>query len=57
MSEPMRVTYVIARLNECAKYDTETGHIEADKIIGEFLTSLGYGDVTEAWEKLPKWYA
>lgn len=37
--------------------DTEVVHEEADDILCQFLTSLGYQDVVLEWSKVDKWYA
>lgn len=37
--------------------DTEAAHSDADKILCEFLKSLGYADVVSAWSEIDKWYA
>lgn len=37
--------------------DTEDAHIEADRILCELLTQLGYNKVVEEFEKMDKWYA
>lgn len=38
-------------------WDIEKTHSEADKILCELLTDLGYADVVAEWEKVEKWYA
>ena len=35
----------------------EEAHIHADEVLCQFLTSLGYGDVAQAFDEFPKWYA
>ncbi len=42
-----------------AKYDDqeEEFHIAADRLMGDLLTSLGYGEGVEVFEKTPKWYS
>jgi hypothetical protein len=35
---------------------TDCPHEVADKILVNALTSLGYGDIVAAWDKVPKWY-
>ena len=60
--EPIEATMTreetIKRLREAAAdFDTEAAHGIADDILCELLTSLGYGDVVEAWNKVEKWYA
>lgn len=37
--------------------DTEAAHGNADDILCEFLTALGYADVVAEWHKVDKWYA
>lgn len=37
--------------------DIEAVHIEADEILCEFLSELGYMEIVEAYEELYKWYA
>lgn len=37
--------------------DAENQHHSADRVLCELLQALGYGDVVEAWDKIPKWYA
>lgn len=48
----------IERLREEAgSGDVESAHASADRILCELLIELGYGNVVEAWEEVPKWYA
>lgn len=37
--------------------DNEAAHNEADAILCDLLTELGYADVVAEWEKIEKWYA
>ena len=37
--------------------DPEGAHINADKILCEFLISLGYADVVAEWDKVKMWYS
>lgn len=37
--------------------DTEASHIAADKILCDFLISLGYSHIVEEFNKVDKWYA
>ena len=37
--------------------DRETAHIEADKILCEFLEGIGYSEIVKEWNKINKWYA
>ena len=51
--------YVIAmkQIGEKYKYDEEACHSRADDLLCEFLKQLGYRELVEEYEKLPKWYA
>lgn len=42
---------------ELGKVDPEIAHVNADKVLCELLTSLGFSDVVEEFKKVPKWYA
>lgn len=37
--------------------DTEIQHSFADKILMDFLNSLGYKKIVEEYKKIPKWYS
>ena len=37
--------------------DTETAHIEADQILLRLVRDLGYYDLADQYEAIPKWYA
>lgn len=37
--------------------DHEAGHEAADKVLCEFLISLGHDDVVDQYHKVEKWYA
>ena len=50
----------LARLKELVnkKYpDEEEDHSEADGILCDMLNALGYKDLTDAWDKIGKWYS
>lgn len=50
----------LARLEELVnkKYpDEEEDHSEADGILCDMLNALGYKDLTDAWDKIGKWYS
>lgn len=50
----------IAKLQEAIRIgdsDPEVAHGTADYAITEFLRWLGYDDVVDLWEEIPKWYA
>ena len=37
--------------------DAEVAHIQADSVLCDLLSELGYGDVVGEWQKIGKWYA
>lgn len=43
--------------NKCHSGDKEMDHSRADEVLCDFLKSLGFFDLVEAWEKVDKWYA
>lgn len=50
----------LARLHELARKmypDKEEDHSEADGILCDMLNALGYKDLTDAWDKIGKWYS
>lgn len=50
----------LARLHELALKmypDEEEDHSEADVILCNMLNALGYNDLTDAWDKVGKWYS
>ena len=47
----------VDRLKECKEYDAESGHMEADKILIDFISNLGYESIVEAWNEVEKWYS
>ncbi len=50
----------LARLEELVnkKYpNEEEDHAEADDILCDMLNALGYKDLTDAWDKIGKWYS
>lgn len=58
MTEEQRKEF-LARLKECqTKYgtDIEVAHIEADNVLYAALVILGYEDIADAWDDVPKWY-
>ena len=38
-------------------WDTERKHIDADTILCELLTELGFAELVAAFDDLDKWYA
>lgn len=50
----------LARLEELVNKeypDEEEDHSEADGILCDMLNALGYKDLTDAWDKIGKWYS
>jgi hypothetical protein len=45
------------RMCERMKEDIEVKHIKADEILTEFLTTLGYTELVDKFNKLDKWYS
>lgn len=37
--------------------DTEVAHVDADDVLCQLLSDLGYGDVVMAYRQIGKWYA
>jgi hypothetical protein len=37
--------------------DTEVAHFDADDVLCQLLTTLGYADVVTAYREIGKWYA
>ena len=48
---------VAIMLADIGHSDTETSHIEADKLLCKLLVTLGYQKSVAAFMALPKWYA
>jgi len=44
-------------LNECKEKDTEAGHGQADDILCDILTKMGYKKIVKLFNDLDKWYA
>jgi hypothetical protein len=60
LSAPARAILALRELQQKVdenRIDEEVSHIEADKILCEFLRELGQEAVVEAFEDLDKWYA
>lgn len=46
------------RLDEIALWgDSEEGHWEADQILCDILTELGYDKIVASYQQVGKWYA
>jgi hypothetical protein len=59
LEPPMTPERALAELRalKAKDRDEESGHIRADDILVELLKALGYTEVAEAFDDLPKWYA
>jgi hypothetical protein len=58
LEDDMTKEQAIKRLDGFAEDDdTERAHYNADKILTEFLSSLGHQDVVDAYDNVGKWYA
>lgn len=48
----------VEKMKECVNNgDTEVAHIDADNILCDVLTQLGYKELVDLYEKVKKWYA
>lgn len=45
------------RLKSRTLYDEEDAHVEADDVLVSLLDSMGFTDLVEAYNDIPKWYA
>lgn len=48
----------VEKMKECVNSgDTEVAHLDADAILCDVLTQLGYKELVDLYEKVKKWYA
>ena len=48
----------VEKMKECVNNsDTELAHLDADNILCDVLTQLGYKELVDLYEKVHKWYA
>ena len=48
----------IEKMKKCVNSgDTEVAHLDADNILCDVLTQLGYKELVDLYEKVKKWYA
>ena len=49
----------IEKMKECVKNngDIEVAHLDADNILCDVLTQLGYKELVDIYKKVDKWYA
>ena len=38
-------------------YDTEQAHLDADRVLIDFLMALGHEEIVQLYRGIPKWYA
>lgn len=58
MEKEVIIKEAIEKMKKCVNNgDTECGHIEADDILCDVLTQLGYKELVDLYEKVKKWYA
>jgi hypothetical protein len=60
MTKEERIKATVETLEEVTRTfgrDIEGAHSMADDILCNLLVSLGYKEVVDAWEEVPKWYA
>ena len=47
----------LAELKNIVNHDPEVDHKRADEILCEFIRSLGYSEIADAFDEVEKWYA
>lgn len=49
----------VEKMKECVKNngDIEVAHLDADNILCDVLTQLGYKELVDLYKKVDKWYA
>lgn len=47
----------LEKMKDCKPCGSEVGHIAADEILCELLSELGFKEIVEEFEKLPKYYS
>ena len=58
MARRLREETLKNKLQELAQSDDyEMAHREADELLCDFITKLGYGEVAQKFDAVPKWYA
>ena len=53
---PDLVQKYLRLMEEANSRDIEKAHIQADAVLCDLLTELGYSPIVEAWDVIPKWY-
>ena len=58
MEKEVIIKEAIEKMKECVNNgDTEVAHINADAVLCNVLTQLGYKELVDLYEKVKKWYA
>lgn len=58
MEKEVIIKEAIEKMKECVNNgDTEVAHLDADDILCDVLTQLGYKELVDLYEKVKKWYA
>ena len=58
MEKEVIIKEAIEKMKECVNNgDTEVAHINADAVLCDVLTQLGYKELVDLSEKVKKWYA
>lgn len=58
MEKEVIIKEAIEKMKKCVNNgDTEVAHLDADDILCDVLTQLGYKELVDLYEKVKKWYA
>ena len=58
MEKEVIIKEAIEKMKECVNNsDFELAHLDADNILCDVLTQLGYKELVDLYEKVNKWYA
>jgi hypothetical protein len=58
MTRKLEKAEALAKLAEIAQNDDiEEAHCDADAVLCDLLTAIGYGEVVAEYRKIEKWYA
>jgi len=52
-----RLEEILKNLEERWDYDEYYAHIDADTVLCDLLEELGFKEVVELYNKIPKWYS
>ena len=57
MTEEMKQSFIDRLKSVQDSMDCELAHLVGDVVLCEVLNTLGYQDIVEEWEQIPKRYA